>query len=195
MKIKWSPVVPREKIRNLYRGESRGLVDATLLEDVGLSLLLRCESILMVSSAQVRCPECGIVFTLAGGEGRRKKDDMHHCPGTDCNWHVTWGEYHTSWTKRRLFGGKALSAFQAYTESYPNARLPGEKMVAIDQLLHAFHWDLIAGAPNRLAADNLIDGNHAQVLQMLEELSGSSAPEWKEVVKRMKKRRQGSDHT
>ena len=62
-------------------------------------------------------------------------------------------------------------------------------MIAVDQLLHAFHWDLRAEAPNRLAADNLIDGNHGQVLRLLEEISGGDGQDWATNVERMRKRR------
>ncbi len=193
-KIKWSPVVSREKIRRLYEGEGRGLLDTELLEDVGISLLLRCESILMVSTSRVRCPECGTEFHLESETLRRNRDDRYFCLGEDCSWEITWGEYHSSWTKRRLYGGKALSAFRCYVKAYPQADTPARKMIAVDQLLHAFHWDLQAAAPNRLAADNLIDGNHSQVLQLLDDLSGASDSQdekWHETMKVMKRRRSG----
>ena len=59
--------------------------------------------------------------------------------------------------------------------------------------LHSFHWDLRAGAPNRLAANNLIEGGHRQVLELLEEL-GRERPEtqrsrWRQDVARMLHRR------
>lgn len=193
-KITWSPVVSRDKIRRLYEGEGRGLLDTELLEDVGISLLLRCESILMVSTHRIRCPGCGTEFQLESKVLRRNRDDRYFCPGDDCSWSITWGEYHSSWSKRRLFGGKALSAFRRYVNDYPRAATVARKMIAVDQLLHAFHWDLQAAAPNRLAADNLIDGNHSQVLQLLDELSGKSPSQdekWRETVGVMRRRRSG----
>lgn len=190
-RIRWNPVISREKIRRLYQSEVSGIIDEELLEDVGLALLLRCESILMVSSNRVPCPACDGIFELKPIARRRSSDELHNCPNPDCRWSVTWGEYHKSWTKQRLFGGKAISAFRSYTSAYPAAKDAAKKMIAVDQLLHAFHWDLKMNAPNRLAADNLIDGNHAQVVALLEEISGDSTQQWQETVEHMKKRRSG----
>jgi len=50
--IRWASRVPKRKIRELYDSEASGLVDGDLLDDVGISLYLRCESILAVGQAQ-----------------------------------------------------------------------------------------------------------------------------------------------
>ena len=189
--IRWNPVAPREKIRRLYQSEGSGLIDTALLEDVGITLLLRSESILMVSSHRVQCPVCETVFELKQSADRRSGEDLHRCTGSECPWSLTWGEYHKSWSKQRLFGGKAVSAFQAYVKAYSAARDTASKMIAVDQLLHSFHWDLKMNAPNRLAADNLIDGNHGQVMALLDEISGTATQAWKDTVAHMKERRSG----
>jgi len=162
-RIRWAPRLDPRRLRRLYAREARGLAPAALIDDVGLALLLRCESILQ------------------------------HCPHASCDWSVTWREYHASWSQRHLLGGKAVTAFRTFAESYTRAREPRRKLMLIDQLLHSFHWDLRAGAPNRLAANNLVEGSHRQVLELLEEL-GRERPEtqrsqWRQDVARMLHRR------
>ena len=84
------------------------------------------------------------------------------------------------------------------SERPASPRPPGlrAKMMLIDQLLHAFHWDLQAGAPNRLAANNLIEGSHGQVLALLDELSGhlptAARQRWRDDVATMLRRRGAS---
>src|SRR5258708_28782977 len=51
----WAPKVRPEKIWQLYQNDARGLVDETLVDDVGLALYLRCESVLLVSAGRIKC--------------------------------------------------------------------------------------------------------------------------------------------
>src|SRR5262249_54966833 len=85
----WHPRVPREKIRLLYENDARGLVDETLVDDVGIGLLLRCRSILIATEAhegRARCPRCeGII------PHQWKKDETMLCSA--CGWQTTWGAY------------------------------------------------------------------------------------------------------
>ena len=66
-------------------------------------------------------------------------------------------------------------------------------MVLIDTLLHAFHWDTQLNAPNRSAANNLIEGSHGQVLHLLDGISAGTpgAESWRETAKVMRRRRRG----
>ena len=184
----------------MYGREARGLASAALIDDVGLALLLRCESILLVRAGHVRCPACepqrSTEFALQPPADDLSPEAAQRCPRAGCDWSVTWREYHASWTKRHLFGGKAVTAFRTFAESYPRAREPRRRMLLIDQLLHSFHWDLRAGAPNRLAANNLVEGSHRQVLELLEELgelggerSETQRSQWRQDVARMLHRR------
>jgi len=59
--IKWAPRVSKSKIRKLYQSEAVGLLDEVLLDEVGISFYLRCQSVLTVGRAQrgeVECPRC-----------------------------------------------------------------------------------------------------------------------------------------
>ena len=192
-KIKWAPKVGRAKIWRLYQNDALGAIDDSLVVDVGFSLWLRCKSIVMVTLRQVECPRCGQVFDI----GRIEGSEAIPCPAPGCGWQVSGEQYHASWRHRDLLGSKALSAFQAFVEDYPRARSSAERMVCIDRLIHAFHWDLIANAPNRSVGNNLIEGSHIQVVALLDKLSfGESSidkEQWRETVDTMMRRRRGGE--
>jgi hypothetical protein len=192
-KIRWAPKVTRARIWQLYQNDARGTIDESLLEDVGFSLWLRCQSIVMVSNHQVECPRCRTVFDM--GDWGATGPDTVQCPTPDCGWQTTRQAYHLSWRHRDLIGSNALPAFQAYIDKYPRARTTQERMVCIDQLIHAFHWDLKQNLPNRSAANNLIEGSHEQVLALLDKLEFGDAPEdkrrWRKTVQSMMARRRG----
>ena len=70
-KIRWAPRVRPDKLRQLYLSDARGLLDLELLEDVGINLYCRCESILVVSDAaegKVVCVLCGAVIDRGRGD-------------------------------------------------------------------------------------------------------------------------------
>lgn len=196
-RIRWAPRLDPRRLRRLYAQEARGLAPAALIDDVGLALLLRCESILLVSARKVRCPACEpertTDYALRPPDGGPSPGAAQPCPHDGCDWGVTWREYHASWSKRHLFGGKAVTAFRTFAESFPRAREPRRRLLLIDQVLHSFHWDLRAGAPNRLAANNLVEGSHRQVLELLEELGrerhATQRSRWRRDVARMLHRR------
>jgi len=49
LEVHWAPPVSKEKIRRLYESDASGLRDDELLDDVGITLYLRCKSILTVT--------------------------------------------------------------------------------------------------------------------------------------------------
>src|SRR5215469_8077102 len=71
-KPKWSPRVPMEKLRRLYQNDATRIVDEELLDDVGITLYCRCESILEASDAllgKVHCPSCANVIIRKRSSG------------------------------------------------------------------------------------------------------------------------------
>jgi hypothetical protein len=162
--LHWAPKVRQDKIRRLYEQEARGLIDEALLDDVGTALYSRCRSILLVSSQHLECPRCEHIFVVAP-----YTDETIICP-TGCGWTITKRHYHQSWQHRDLIGTNT-PAFQIFVDRYPNTTALREKMVVIDQLLHAFHQSIRYPVPHRSAASNLIEGNHAQVVAFLDQLT------------------------
>jgi hypothetical protein len=89
LRIRWAPKVPREKIWRLYQIDARGIVDEELIDDVGLALYLRCQSILMVTGCkQVPCPRCAEIIVCPGERWSRQYRIV--CPA--CSWQATYGQ-------------------------------------------------------------------------------------------------------
>jgi len=166
--LRWAPKVSQAKIWRLYQTDASGLVDEELIDEVGTALYARCRSVLLVSRAQVECPRCHAVVTLGWGHSEQ---DVALCPTPDCGWETTYGQYHTSWRHRDLIGTRAASAFQAFVDRYPQAHRPQDKVLLIDELIHAFHHGIVADLPHRSAANNLIEGSHRQVVALLDRLA------------------------
>jgi hypothetical protein len=99
------------------------------------------------------------------------RDEVITCP--ECGWQVTWGEYAATYKRKQLNIGGAEGAFAAYVQSYEAARTPKAKMLAIDRLIHEFHYSLRdrPWLPTRSVGPNLIQGKLTDILQFLDELT------------------------
>lgn len=176
--IDWAPRVPKHKIRRLYESDARGLLDEELLDEVGIALYLRCQSILQVHDAQngrVMCPRCAAQQRVSIIERPPRHGDIRDvvltCP--ICDWTITWGAYHASFKRRQLNAGGAVGAFRHYVRHYPQARTPQAKMLAVDQLIREFHYSLarLPDLPTRPVGVNLIEGQLTDVVMFLDDLS------------------------
>jgi len=173
--IRWHPRVPRDKIRRLYLSEACGPLDEELLDEVGITLYLRCISILQVEDARqgrVHCPRCdreGRETIIVGKSG--KQSEMLRCPV--CGWMLTFGEYASAYKRKQLNLGGAGDAFRSYVAAYPDARTPRAKMLLVDTLIHAFHYSLREepDLPTRAACVNLIKGRLRDVERLLDDLA------------------------
>ncbi len=189
-KIRWAPKVQPAKVRRLYERDALGIVDDDLIDDVGLALHARCESIVRVNDGQVQCPRCGTVFKVQRTYRERDKGEppdnperVAPCPQPGCGWETTVGQWHQSWRHRELHAGWGLPPIREYAERYPLAATARARMLLIDQLLHAFHHDLRSPRPHRSVAHNLIEGNHRQALALLDALAygDRSTPEMRQT--------------
>ena len=194
-KISWSPKLRQAKIRQLYQNDARGTVDEMLVEDVGLGLLDRCRSIWLVTRREIECPRCGSMFSLSEPGSWRMLPGVRSCPTPGCGWETTAEEWHESWKHRELLGTAAMPAIETYLHDYPRARKTEERMVCIDQLIHAFHISLRTGKVTRSFANNLIEGSHDQVVEFLDRLSASTGgvdkEQWRSDIQRMYRTRRG----
>ena len=184
--IEWSPRVSLTKIRALYVNEARGTCDDELIEEVGFGLLARCRSIIEYTEAceegKVRCMRCAKQGqTVIIQRNMSKPSALIRCPV--CGWQVRWRVYKAESENAdgQLRAGHAGEAFSRYRAVYPQCRTREEKILAIDRLIHEFHWILVKeGQParaNKPAAVNLLRGNILQVLNMLNELTyGENTP-------------------
>jgi len=216
VRIRWAPRLSKEKLRRLYRSDAAGLLDEELLDDAGTILLARCQSILEVAEAKkgrVRCPACREAGRETVFERERGRESVLSCPA--CGWQTTWLAYMKSYKRHQLNLGGAGPAFEAYVQEFPAARSPQEKMLAVDRLIHAFHYSLtyLPDLPTRPAGVNLINGKLEDVIVFLNELTfgAASTPglvetrqEWQATLetfrqidwrKVMEQRRQKSDQS
>ncbi|RPJ51069.1 MAG: hypothetical protein EHM21_03615 [Chloroflexi bacterium] len=184
--IEWSPRVSLAKIRALYINEARGTCADELIEEVGFGLFARCQSILEYTEALeeggVRCKRCQKKGqTTIIQRNMNKPSSLLRCPV--CGWQVRWRVYKAESQNEdgNLIAGHAGAAFTRYVAIYPKCRTREEKILAIDRLIHEFHWILIhEDQPARAAkpaAVNLLRGNIRQVMEMLNELTyGENTP-------------------
>jgi hypothetical protein len=196
-KIQWSPKLRQSKIWQLYQNDALGMVDETLVEEVGYGLLARCKSVWLVTRREVECAQCGAVFTVCQPGSWKPLPGPLTCPTPGCGWQITHAEWHESWRHRDLLGTAAFEAVETYLRDYPRARSPEERMVCIDQLIHAFHISLRTQKPGRSFANNLIEGSHKDVVAFLDRLfalpGGVDKGEWRTSVDGMWKRRRGQE--
>jgi hypothetical protein len=171
--FKWARRVPQQLIRRLYTLDAKGLVEASLIDEVGYAMYARCESIRVATEAHAGRAMC---FRCRGTVERRTaswrtwtKDEPLECL---CGWRTTWGDYQKSYQRKQLHGGQAYPNFVEFLERWPNARSTRDKMLAIDRLIHSAHVSARFGFC-RPAGVNLIEGTMHQVLDFLDELAYS----------------------
>jgi hypothetical protein len=196
-KISWSPKIQQSKIWKLYQNDASGAIDDALVEDVGLGLLQRCESIWLVTNRLAECPRCGATFSLCEPGAWKTLPGVQTCPTPGCGWATTAEEWHASWRHRELLGTAVMQPIETYLHDYPLARTTEERMVCIDQLIHAFHISLQTGRLNRSIANNLIEGSHDQVVALLDKLfaktGGVDKEQWRAEVHSMYNTRRGNN--
>jgi hypothetical protein len=173
--------VPQQKIRRLYESDAHGMIDAELIDDVGLTLLLRCRSMQIVSDVMLRglvpCPVCGAVQRREP----RVRDDPAELLTCACGWRLPWGVYHRTFQHQELIGSDANPFIGEYLQAWPAARSPREKLLLIDRLIHCWHWEeqhRVRGV-GRPTGVNFIEGSRASVLALLDGLTRGeqSAPQ------------------
>jgi hypothetical protein len=84
-----------------------------------------------------------------------------------------------TFVRKQLNEGGAGDMFRRFLDRYGRARTPAEKMIAIDQVIHAFHCYVMSHKrtgetrvkPTRAACVNLIEGKLADVVAFLDGLS------------------------
>ncbi|HEX4212468.1 MAG TPA: PEP/pyruvate-binding domain-containing protein [Candidatus Dormibacteraeota bacterium] len=176
--VVWAPKVSPTAVRRLYATDARGIVDSDLIVEVGASLMARCEAIIAASAAYrrglIRCPVCS-------GEVRRTQSirvrgQVVACSG--CGWATTWGLYFDTFSNPTWEGqvrGGPIDEFAAFCETFRAARSTRERLLAIDRLINVFHAALHRRVKRstRPAAAQLIEGTVTEVLDLLDDISGT----------------------
>ena len=169
-RIQWANRVSQTRIWQLYQSDARGILDEELIDEVGIALYARAQSILLVIKGDVRCPRCRSIVHI-GWEQIQAPDKVILCPIAGCLWQTTYRDWRKSLHRQHLLGRNANSALKAFVEQYRHAKRPRDKMLLIDQLIHAFHQKLKAGDPLKSVASNLIEGKGPKVVAFLERLA------------------------
>ncbi len=175
-RIRWAKRLRPELLGRLYESDARGFRDLELCEEVGSVLHARCEAFRLVAAGEVACPACGTAFAVA-------RRGVSACPTAGCDWQTDAASYAESIRNHYAATGRALDAYETFRRGWPGARRYPEKIVLIDQLIHAFHLDEKTGRPAKSVASKLLEGNKKDVVRFLDQLSASD-PEAKEAWRR-----------
>ena len=189
----WASRIPRQKIAELYAKDAQGIRDEELINEVGIGLFVRIESIFQARDANnglARCPHC-----QRGLEHNFDKEFLLRCES--CNWELTWAEYQKSFRGKHLIASGMTAFLKEYVQKYRVARSVQEKMILIDTLIHRYHWELEGGL-TRPGATDLIGGRQHEIIDFLNKLSygEKSSPEilanraeWIQKVKKSQQHR------
>jgi ribosomal protein L37AE/L43A len=158
-------MLPTGKLIRLYEANAAGLLDDELLDDVGWRLWDRLSDVVRVTNGRVRCPGCGTEFRVRTPE--RGREDVVPCPG--CDWTVTDRAWHKSWEHRDLNG--VCPEFPRYVDEWPAARSARDRMLLIDEVVHALHVASRDDIPGNFAARNFLEGSRPKIVALLEELA------------------------
>jgi ribosomal protein L37AE/L43A len=176
----WSPRVSKSRIARLYASFARGIVDEELVDDVGFSLLVRCESVLAATEASqgrsAPCPSCGSAVQWVSWRG----EDLE-CQS--CGWRCTGQAYKKTIKYKHLFAGGMKPFLEEFVREFRRARTHSDRFILIDTLIHRYHWENV-GRGGRPGACCLIEGKLKDIMPFLDALSyGENVPEDVQVTR------------
>ena len=177
--IKWAPRVLQDLIRRLYKSDAKNIQDNELADEVGYGFYARAESIVKVNRAHntgvAECPNCGVDVLCDA--------NVYACK---CGWQMAGKNYHDTYRKKQLVGGMYLFAEKFMTDWKNVADDYSKKMMAIDNLIHEFHWHIghIDQFVTRPVAINFIEGRLASVWNLVIELASYDKNTYKEKMEK-----------
>jgi len=142
-RIRWAAKVHPQLLKKFYAMNESGIIDEVLVDDVGLRLFLRCESMVMISQKSLYCPKCGNIICIAD-------DEEIKAACNNCGFTFTIDEYRESFTHREFLLGNAAPYFEKYYHEYLKCKTTNERIVMIDTLIHSFHIDIKRRVVNRI---------------------------------------------
>ena len=202
MKIKWSPRLSKDKLLRLYKSNAMRIADHDLLQEVAVTLYLRCKSIIAVHDAhynqKVRCPSCfdngneNYIDFPRGLKSKERSYYIFHC--SDCGCSFSWSDFRKSHSREQLNIGGAGDAFSRFIEQYERNLDDTSLMLEVDRLIHEFHCGLkkdgVTLSRWRIAGANLIESETTtETIEFLDKLAydvgedeklKESAQEWRE---------------
>lgn len=162
----WCPKVSRSDLRKLYENDSLGIVDEELLDDIGLTIYVRCKTAKeiydLMEIGKIKCMACGEIFLCTS------KSDVIKCK---CSREYTYHSYRKSFREDNMPRGAASQIFDNFTMDWGKAKTASDKMRLIDNLIHEFHVAAISGNKGRPVGVNLIQGTKKQIIELITELT------------------------
>lgn len=162
--FRWPVKLDIHKLHKLYLQDAKGIQDEILVDEIGLTLYLRCkygkEDMERMERNIIRCHGCGAEIA--------EKSDFRQC---SCGLQYSYKEYRRSYRRNNMPTGAAAKIFTMYMQNWDRAKSYQEKIVLIDTLLHEFHLSLVSGATHRPVAMNFIDGSRSRVEQIISDLA------------------------
>ena len=187
-KITWAQRVSRDKIKRLYESDANHMLDYDLLQDVGYAFIARSESILAANRLLefhiLICPSCG-------KDIHENKDNRSYICG--CGWLIGEKELKSTYQGKQLIGFALNEYANKFIADWNRAlNEPAKQMVAVDYLIHRFHWEMTE-KPTRPVAVNFIDGSMTTVTQLILELAYGGTEEMQEHFEHWKKVKEKAD--
>ena len=178
-KFKWHKKVSRNDLLRLYQGESKGMIDEILLDDIGLTFYMRCKQATEVrecmDKGKIICHHCGAVLTggrvSPTGSVLMKNADNYTPINCACGYSYTYREYRRSCNTVNMPGGRATPIFKNFLQKWPGCRDTKSKIFLIDWLVHECHVTLMSGARGRSVCVNLIEGSLKQISDLIMKLA------------------------
>jgi len=166
-KFVWCKKVSRKDLERLYQSDAKGMLDETLLDDIGYTFYTRCkqskEAWACMRKGEIICHHCHAVLAA------RNKFNM---PVTcTCGYSYTYREYRRSCCAANMPSGRATPIFHQFIEKWQGGRTSAQKMMLIDWLIHEFHVTLMSNSRGRSVCMNLIDGSQKQIKELIEKLA------------------------
>ena len=187
-KITWAQRVSRDKIIKLYESDANHMLDYDLLQDVGYSVIARAESILEANRIYefqiLTCRSCG-------KDIHENKENLTYACG--CGWAVSEKEVKATYQGKQLIGHALIEYANKFIADWNNAlNEPAKQMMAIDYLIHRFHWEMTEN-PTRPVAVNYIEGTMNTVAQLILDLAYGDTKEKQEHFEHWKKIKEKAD--
>ena len=161
----WPAKVSRNDLRRLYQSDAAMMTDAELLDDIGLTLSVRCQIASALYDLLATGPiKCMARATILAGRGALP---------CGCGRAYTYHAYRKAYREDNMPRGAASETFDRFVADWESAASAGTKMRLIDGLIHAFHIAAISGKRGRPVGVNLIQETKKQIIDLIEELSGN----------------------
>ena len=156
-KIRWTPRVEPSLIVRLYESDAKGFRDEDLVNEVGCAIIARAEDVIAATASvcddKAKCPVCGEIISFISPKDGGWDTVILNCI---CGYKAKLREYRESFQGKKLSACGAFPALNKFIKQYATAKDYSSKMLAIDLLIHTFHYELQGEQITRSVATNII---------------------------------------